>query len=256
MGSSLPAGVDSAWLKRRYLFAVQQYLRAPGGGPFPEELYTGALCNAADMVALDLGIIVNPTPIAWPDERSRYDMDLTSPPYWQVRVRARPIISVSEVLLRWGRNTQTFIFPIEWVHVRDWKAGQIDIIYDQTQPVPQNLQWFWFPTYAYGMTTRLPAFYQITYEAGFASAEDIPPLLLDAIGLWAAIQVLVEAGQALSRGIASQSIGQDGLSQSRSFARGGSQPFADDINTYRERYERNMVTLRGTYGMTCSMIVA
>lgn len=253
MGSSLPAGVDSAWLKRRYLFAVQQYLRAPGGGPFPEELYTGALCNAADMVALDLGIIIAPTPFT--DER--YDLDSnTSWPYTQVRLRHRPVIEISAVAFRWGRNTQTFVVPLEWVHLRDAKFGQVDLIPDQTYPVPQNITWLWAPFATWNLSTRLPALYQISYEAGFASAEDIPPLMLDAIGLWAAILVLVQAGQALSRGIASQSIGQDGLSQSRSFARGGSQPFADDIRTYRERYEADMQTLRGYYGMTMALMTS
>lgn len=245
---ALPAGLDATWLKRRYLFGVLQRWQGP---PLPEDLFNNALCVAADLVARDIGIVIEPTPYT----AERYDVDLTSAPYWQQKLRHRPVQAVTKWVFRWGTNESAYTVPVEWIYLRQEGFGQVEIIPSQVSPQPQIFVWPWMPYATFTYANRWPAFVEVDYEAGFASIDNIPPILLDAIGLWAAIQALVEIGQAIARGYASQSIGRDGLSQGRSFARGGSQLFADDIRTYTERFYKDMDILRGTYATAAPLIV-
>lgn len=245
---ALPAGLDATWLKRRYLFGVLQKWIGP---PLPDDMLTGALCTAVDLVRRDLGIIIEPTPY----EAERYDVDITSAPYWQMRLRHRPVQAVTSWIFRWGTNQSAYTIPEAWIYLRSSTYGQVEVIPSQVSPQPQIFVWPWMPYATFTYANRWPAFVEIDYEAGFASIDDIPPLMLDAVGLWAAIQVMIEAGQAISRGFSSQSIGRDGLSQGKSFARGGSQIFGDDIRTYEQRYYKNMDVLRGDYGMAAAIMV-
>lgn len=246
---SLPAGLDSAWLKRRYLFGVLQRWQGP---PLPEDLFNGALCTAVDLVAKDIGIVIEPTPYT----AERYDVDITSAPYWQIKLRHRPVQEVTSWIFRWGANQSAYTVPVEWIYLRQEGYGQVEIIPSQIAPSPQIFVWPWMPYSTFSYSNRWPAFIQVDYQAGFASADDIPAIMLDAIGLWAAIQVLIEAGQAIARGYASQSIGRDGLSQGKSFARGGSQIFADDIRSYEARFYKNMDVLRGQYATAAPIMIA
>lgn len=196
-------------LKDVYLFGLD--LTDDAGNPYPDIMFEWSINFAIDWIEKQLDIKVRPTVIT--DER--YDYYRADYVNWvTLQLRNSPILSVESVKVIWPSGQEIIEFNVEWVKSR-LDAGQINII-----PAAGTLSQVVFtaggsflPLLASGRDW-IPDLFSIDYTAGFAEGE-LDMVLRELIGKKASYGPLNVAGDLLGgAGIASQSIGIDGLSQS------------------------------------------
>jgi hypothetical protein len=196
-------------LKDIYLFGLD--LTDDGGNAYPDIMFEWSIAFAIDWLEKELDIKIKPTVLL--DER--YDYFRADYVNWvTLKLRNSPIISVETVRVVWPSGQEVIVFDDDWIHPR-LDAGQINII-----PTAGTLSQVMFtaggsflPLLASGRDW-IPDLFSVDYTAGFADGE-LPMDLRELIGKKAAFGPLNIAGDLLGgAGIASQSIGIDGLSQS------------------------------------------
>lgn len=241
---TLPAGIDGNWLRGRYLATVPGLVRPNGTPLLSEQAYLDALEVGLEQVEADVSIVIGPVTITG----ERYDITVrASPPYYQTRLKSRPVRQVTGFRFRVGNTSPAQEVPLSWVLLRSSKGGDLDIVPDATNPLPTAIfTWFWPYMGNWGTTDRRPALVEVDYEAGFADAASIPGLVKDAIGLISSIRVLLLAQIAMTQGFASKSVSQDGLSQSSGFI-GGGNIFDGVIAQYRQLYADRIRALTADY---------
>lgn len=94
----------------------------------------------------------------------------------------------------------------------------------------------------------IPNYWQIKYWSGWCP-KDIPNDIIDAIGKYAAIQILAIAGDLIyGAGIGNQSVSLDGISQNYSTTKGGGKgAFSGRIGQYREELADQIQRLKAEY---------
>lgn len=195
-------------VKDIYLFGVD--LTDDSGTPFPDIMFERALRAAIGHMEILLDVKMRPTPIV-----ERYDYYANDYQNWTfIRLRQAPIIKVNKVSVKWPSNTAVIDFPPEWISVRKGE-GQVNIVPTSgtLSQVLLTAGGSFLPLLASGQDF-VPDILEVDYVAGFAEGE-LPQEIRDAIGMYAAMGPLNIAGALIAgAGIASASIGIDGLSQS------------------------------------------
>lgn len=213
----LPPGLDGNWLRKNYLFGV--VLTNDQGRPYPEELYTNQIAAAVELLETELGIVIRPTVIT----DDAYDVSLTHSPRFQVRLVHRPVRRVTRWVFQRGQADPIEIDVDLYVRLRGQarhggrgsETGEVELDLMGAR-IPGVWDGRWFPSYSTFRHGAAQALVKIDYLAGFDG--DVFPLsagMKDWIGMKAATLPLDTAGDLIAgAGIASKSIGQDGLSQS------------------------------------------
>lgn len=244
MGEAVPGSGDASLgilsisdLKLRYLFGLP--LTDRRGNPLPDSFFSFYISAAVAGLARDLDICLVPTVVT--GETQHYRRPYADRLPLVVYPDLVPVQSVQALRLKLPYSPQPANIPLQWLTVaKDY--GSI-YLYPQT-----SLDSFILPINGYvfaggAWDDWYPNGWQIDYVAGFPRGA-IPPDLLDAIGMMAAISPLAIMGDlVLPPGIGSTSLGIDGLSQSVS-GKGG---YADRINSYLAALAANMSSLRMKY---------
>jgi len=195
-------------LKDIYLYGLD--LTDDAGNPYPDVMFEWSINFALDWIEKELDIRVRPTEF---DERyDYYRRDFSS--YMFLQLREFPVISVEEVALQWPAGEKVLTFPDDWISLRA-DEGQINIV-----PTAGNFESLMLtqggsvlPLMAAGRDF-VPDMIRVQYTAGYALGA-VPMAIRELIGKKASFGPLNIAGDLLGgAGIASQSIGIDGLSQS------------------------------------------
>lgn len=166
MSSALEArGYGAAWLKSTFLLGVD--LTLDDGTPYPDAVFLDALAQAERSIGDELGLTLAPQTI-----RERQDREPgLSAGWYPIRTRHRPLLSVEELAVLYGRSTSRAILPATWATIPEPMAGQIHIIpttdgaasyvISGGQPI---ILGFGGLT---GVDPYIPAYFEITYRAGF-----------------------------------------------------------------------------------------
>lgn len=196
-------------LKDVFLYGLD--LTDDAGNPYPDIMFEWSINFAIDWLEKQLDIKLRPTVIA----EEKYDYFRADYVNWvTLKLRNSPVISVESVKVVWPSSQEIIDFPAEWIKLRA-DSGQVNII-----PAAGTLSQVIFtaggsflPLMASGRDW-IPDLFSVDYTAGFAEGE-LPMNLRELIGKKASFGPLNVAGDLLGgAGIASQSIGIDGLSQS------------------------------------------
>jgi len=150
-----------------------------------------------------------------------------------------PIIvtsSTPEVSAKYPTGQVVTTFPSEWVRV-DAQHGQLQLVPTQgtLSQVILGQGGSYLPIIYQGMG-YLPQLFHVKYRAGFEKGT-IPQIFLDSIAKLATIELMASVADAiLPAGITSQSLGIDGLSESRSFMQNGqlAPVFSGRISQYKK----------------------
>lgn len=251
--------VTPGWLKARYLFGV--VLTDDDGNDYPDALFEQAVEAAIDWLEGELGLVISDLVTVSDEQRDvtwneRADFYLHS-------LDKRPVREVTSARWGYGDFPETDI-PAGWLHVRSDVNGQVQILPGQKSITDVFVgDAFWG---LIGVQRRyIPGWLRFTYKAGWgglkpggdASVNDDanydypwPPLILEAVGLMAAILPLDTAGDLLvGAGIASKSISIPGLSQSVNTTSSATNAgYGAKLISYRKRLEEMvMPALRAKY---------
>lgn len=199
--------ITQDWLVRTFLVGID--LTDDDGNVYPPDLFDASLRAAISMLEATLGIVIDPREF---DER--YDILPGDAHSFHLRqLDHRPVREVLEVYVQAGDHPKTKL-PDGWCHIRNAKLGLVQLI-----PGQKTYQGYFFSDAGlmHRQSAYLPAWMGYRYTAGLewndpAERDD---LLAFAIGLVAAMLPLDTAGDLIvGAGIASQSVGFDGLSTS------------------------------------------
>jgi len=196
-------------LKQVFLFGLD--LTDDAGNPFPDAMFEWGIRSAIAWLERRLDILIRPT--VFTDER--YDYYRGDYLTWTIiNLRESPVISVEAVKVMWPSNTAVIEFPADWIQLRP-DAGQVNIV-PSSGTLSQVLLTAGGSFLSLVASGRdfVPNILSVDFTAGFAEGQ-VPQDIRDAIGKLAAFAPLNVAGDLIvGAGIASTSIGIDGLSQS------------------------------------------
>lgn len=196
-------------LKQIYLFGVK--LTDQDGTPYPDRLFEFYIEAAIDWVETSLNIAVNPVDIV-AETHDHYSQDYSRWGYFQTR--KYPVQRIDRFAFQYPSQPSEVVLPSSFIQLlEEGSHGAFNIVPGQGSIadilfIPGQLLPLWS-----GRTGRIPNVWKVSYRAGFEPGT-VPPLLLDLIGLKAAIGVLNIAGDLIAgAGIANLSISVPGLSQ-------------------------------------------
>lgn len=198
-------------LKENYLFGVE--LSDDSGRPYPNNMFRWYIKAAVSWLEHALDIPLRPLVVT----AERVDFYREQFAKFQFfKTKYAPLISVEEVRLTYPTQAEaTRIFPAEWIQP-NLEAGFIEIV-----PGSGSLAMPFFgggglllPTIYGGMTRSVPHIMEVDYTAGFARGR-VPEAIKHVAAMLAACGPLNIAGDLIAgAGVASYSMGLDGLSQS------------------------------------------
>jgi len=210
-------------LKDIYLFGVD--LTNDQGVPYSNAMFVWYIKSAVDWIEkrLDLPIL----PRTYPDERHdffKYDYDK----YIWLKLSHYPVIGISECKLVLPGEQVVKVFEKDWLHIQR-ADGQLQMVpgTGTAGTILLGASGAWLPL-IYGGNKFIPDAFRVKYEAGFGRPRDpnsvsprdpeldqFPPDIKHVIGMIASMGPFNVAGDMIAgAGIASQSMGIDGLSQS------------------------------------------
>jgi hypothetical protein len=145
-------------------------------------------------------------------EESFYDFKLARiQRYGMITTRARPIIKVHRLnVLSRFQNARSILDKI----VVDKKKGLLKLLERPIRP-SETSRGIQTAINMYGTeTANFHLFYEVDYDAGYESSDDVPMDLRQIIGKNAAVSLLNIIGDGLMSGFSSSSLSMDGLSES------------------------------------------
>lgn len=195
-------------LKDIYLYGLD--LTDDSGNEFPDIMFEWSIKFAIDWLEKELDIKIKPTLIV--EYKDYYRQDYNS--WCFLRLEQMPVISVEKVSVIWPSGQTVIEFDSTWIKLRK-EFGQINIV-----PTAGTFSQFlltaggsFLPLLSSGRDF-IPDLFKVEYTAGFENGQ-VDMSLRELIGKKASLGPLNVAGDLLGgAGIASQSIGIDGLSQS------------------------------------------
>lgn len=208
-GSSGLSLISVDELKTNYLFGLD--LTDDDGNEYPESLYEFFIQSAISWLEHRLDIPIAPKTLV--DEKHDYFREDYNKYIW-MKLKESPVISVEEVRLVLPGEQVIQTFESDWIHIQK-ESGQLQLVpgTGTAGSILLGASGAYIPV-IYGNNRFIPDAFRVDYTAGFEPGQ-VPPLLLDVIGKKASFGPLNIAGDLLGgAGIASQSIGIDGLSQS------------------------------------------
>jgi len=212
--SRTEALITPSVLKRRYLHGVNT--KDDDGKELSNQTLSELINNAVGWLEEELDIPIRPLVFSEANENQEWHDYRNVDTYWNwnfIRLDVYPVLSVESVKVKFPTHQDLIEYPVSWFRVEE-DTGILRLVPDSgSVPLVLTNTGVLLPHLA--LQRRLiPQMLQIEYTAGF-ELDKIPVLLNNIIGLRAAIDVLNIAGDLITgAGIASQSIGLDGLSQS------------------------------------------
>lgn len=236
-----PGTIDLEQLKVFYLFGID--LSGPEGDPFPDELLQANLDGAIQQVQNILDIQISELAIVG----EQHDYNANDFKNWgYMDLWKRPVQSIQQLRLMYG-NQPSFVIPNDWVKVQK-NVGQISLFPSQGSAGGLIIGSTGLLLGLNSMWNYAPYAWEIDYTAGWAEGT-VPGDIRHLVYMYACIAVMTVWGDLIiGAGIASQSIGIDGLSQSVSTTQsamfGGA---SGRIESYRKDIEILIPILRRKY---------
>jgi hypothetical protein len=230
-------------LKDVYLYGLD--LTDDAGNEYPDIMFEWSIAFAVDWLEKELDIKIRPTVLTG----ERYDYYRADYINWvTIKLRESPVISVESVKVIWPSNQEIIEFNSEWIKLRK-DCGHINIIpaAGSLSQVLYTAGGSFLPLLASGRDW-IPDLFEIDFTAGFAEGE-LDMALREIIGKKAAFGPLNVAGDLLGgAGIASQSIGIDGLSQSFNTTSSATNAgYGARLIQYEKELKEQLPTLRRYY---------
>lgn len=244
-------------LKTNYLFGLD--LTNDAGVPYPDSLYTFFIKSAVSSLEKKLAIKIKRTDY----ESERHDFyrdDYES--YIFIKLNHHPVISVQEATLVLPGEQTVMTFDEEWIHIQR-ESGQVQMVpgVGSAGSILLGAGGAWLP-FIYGANRFIPDAFRVSYTAGFGrrtistavgpadpDLDTVPDDIAEVVGMMASFGPLNIAGDLLGgAGIASQSIGIDGLSQSFSTTSSATNSgYGSRILQYQKKLKEDIPVLRKTY---------
>jgi len=209
-------------LQEIYLFGLD--LTDDAGNPYPPSLWAHCIKAAVDWVEKRLDIPIIPRTY---EERQDYIKEDYDKYIW-LKTDVKPVIGVEEVKLVLPGEQVVQIFDANWIHLQRL-SGQINLVpgTGTAGSILLGASGAFIP-FIYGANKMIPSAFRIKYEAGFGrpsnrdaisprdpDLDELPTAIKELVGKVASFGPLNIAGDLLGgAGIASVSLGIDGLSQS------------------------------------------
>ena len=196
-------------MKTNYLFGLD--LTDDSGTPYPTSMYEFFIKSAVSWLEHRLDIPIRPKSIT--EEKHDYYREDYAQYIW-LKLCEAPVISVGEVRMVLPGEQVVQRFDSGWIHVQK-DSGQLQLVPGTGSAGSILLGAAGaYISMIYRNNRFIPDAFRVDYVAGFEPGE-VPELIRDVIGKKASFGPLNVAGDLLGgAGIASQSIGIDGLSQS------------------------------------------
>ncbi len=183
-----------------------------------------------------------------------YDIDEDAYDFWAdeyrqwgyIQLRRRPVVSVENVELYYPTGQRILKYDDSWIMLNR-KAGHMRIVPSAGTTTTVLLGTSSYLPLMNGsmLQSNVPGLFRIDYTSGMTT---VPEDMADAIAKAASCSVLAIAGDAKVDGIASQSISQDGLSESRSTtASQSSTLYGARIKQYTEEVEAYIKSAKSYY---------
>lgn len=182
-------------------------------------------------------------------ERVPYDYNLYKN-FLHYKVNHKPVLSVDSFAVESSNGANIYKLPPDWIEMGNAHKGQINLLPILTvfgtsgtisTSAPDGALIFLQSLTNYKW---LPAFWTIEYTAGVCKEDGkLPVVINDLVGLTAAMEVL-SAKQNLIK-YNSQSLGQDGISQSSSGP--GPQTYQNRIEILQAKRDRLMARVKSLY---------
>lgn len=244
-------------LKTNYLFGLD--LTDDNGTPYPDSLYAFFIKSAVSSLEHKLDIKIKRTD--YEDERHDFYRD-DYESYIFIKLNHHPVISVQVATLVLPGEQTVMTFDQDWIHVQR-ESGQVQMVpgVGSAGSILLGAGGAWLP-FIYGGSRFIPDAFRITYTAGFGrrtiatavspsdpDLDTIPDDIVDVVGKMASFGPLNIAGDLLGgAGIASQSVGIDGLSQSFSTTSSATNAgYGARLLQYSKELKEVIPTLRKTY---------
>jgi len=158
----------------------------------------------------------------------------------------RPVQSVESVKVMSTNGVSVYTFPLEWLEMALAYRGQINFLpllttfADKTPTTGGDYAGAAIFLQAMGYNRFISAYFEITYTAGLSNIDgNVPVVVNDIIGMTASINMLSTLQTGYIYG--SQSLSQDGISQSSGINRA---PFNERIQALTEKRERFISRLK------------
>lgn len=197
-------------LKSTYLFGVN--LQDDDGNEMPDELFKFYIRSAQDWLEKELGGVLLCEKTIEGECHDYHMADYQS--YGFVKLFRYPVQSVESFGFQFPLSQNVTNFDPSWYRAESVGA-QMNLVPTQGtfSSILLSQGGNFLPLFYTGLS-YVPHLFRVTYKAGFKKGQ-VPPMLLDIIGMKAAMGPLNIAGDLIAgAGIASKSISLDGLSQS------------------------------------------
>lgn len=206
---------------------------------YTDDILRDTIDRAVALAEAETGLTIFPLQVKekQPFDRQEYES------FGYMRTKRRPVASVEELAIVPPSGTNIYNVPLEWVETAYLPNGQINLIplgnaiaYGTPANVGSGGALF---LNVLGSQPWIPAFWQLTYTAGFVDGA-LPKVVNELIGCIAAMEVLSQLGPTWAR-MQSHSLGIDGLSQS--IGTSGPQVFKlrfDDLAQKRQQLVRKI----------------
>lgn len=238
-------------VKTNYLFGLD--LTNDEGVEYPDSLYEWFIKSAVSWLEHRLDMPIRPKSIT--DERHPYIREDYTHYLW-MRTKEYPIIDVESVKLVLPGEQVVEEFDSSWIHPEK-ESGVIQIVpgTGTAGTILLGASGAWLPL-IYGSNRYIPDAWRIAYTAGFESGK-VPDVFKDIIAKIASFGPLNIAGDLLGgAGIASQSIGIDGLSQSFNTTSSATNAgYGARLLQYQKEIKEVIPTLRRYYKGHANMVV-
>lgn len=238
-------------LKDTFLFGVD--MTDDNGDPFPESMFEFYIRSATEWLESEIpGLILVNKEIT--EHKDYYLNDYAN--FNFLRLNWFPATEVSEISIQFPLSTNVLTFNPAWF--------RIDSISSQTRLIPTQGSISsillgqggnYLPLF-YSGQDNMPMVWKVIYRAGFLPGK-VPVNIKELIGMKAAMGPLNVAGDLIAgAGIASKSIGIDGLSQSISTTSSATNAgYGARILQYNKEIKSRMDALKNLYGVNLTMAV-
>lgn len=238
-------------LKENFLFGVD--MTDDDGNPYPESMFEFYIRSAMEWMETELpGVILVNKEIT--EHRDYYLNDYAN--YNFLRLNWFPATEVSEISIQFPLSTNALKFDSAWFRI-DSTSSQTRLIPTQgsISSILLGQGGNYLPLF-YSGQDNLPMVWKVVYKAGFLPGK-CPLNIKELIGMKAAMGPLNIAGDLIAgAGIASKSIGIDGLSQSISTTSSATNAgYGARILQYNKEIKERLQRLKDYYGINLSMAV-
>jgi len=243
---SITNTITASYLKQNYLYGID--LTDDNGVAYPDSLFTACINSAVSLIESDLDIVLGG--LNSYDERHDVDPGHANS-YYLFQLDRRPLREVTKVYVQFG-GFDKFALSNTMVHISSDIGAQVQFLpgpefYDISNGGGGQ------PTIVPGFLaggSYIPLYLRFEYKAGFdGTTYPYPAEILDLVCLIASMLPLDTAGDLIAgAGIASKSIGMDGLSTSiNTTSSSTNSGYGARMISYRKRAEALVQAVKRKY---------